>query len=154
MNAPGNTKYLLFGGTFILANKLQAVGDKVVDGLSTKQFFVLRQMMDMQTEPPPTITQIATEMDSSRQNITKMLESLERQGYVTILENEADHRSRSVRMTEAGLQAAVRTADNAKDFLELLFEGIPDEELRVAGEVLVRMVGNLEKMQRLPAAKA
>lgn len=147
MRPPENTKYLLFGGTFVLANKLQFVGDKLVDGLSTKQWFLLRNMMDMPSEPPPTITQIARAMDSTRQNITKMLEAMEREGLVALNDNESDHRSRNVLITAAGLTYAKQTAANAQGFLDSLYVGISSEELDVAGTVLKKMIENLQKMQ-------
>lgn len=146
MKPPKNTEYLLFGGTFVLANKLQFVGDKLVDGLSTKQWFLLRNMMDMPSEPAPTITQIANAMDSTRQNITKMLEVMEREGLVTLEKSETDQRSRSVRITETGLTYVKQTAQNAQGFLDLLYDGMSSEELETAGEVLVKMVQNLQKM--------
>lgn len=147
MKPPENTKYLLFGGTFVLANKLQFVGDKVVDGLSTKQWFLLRNMMDMPREPAPTITQIARAMDSTRQNIAKMLEVMKRQGYVVLTRDETDHRNRCVRITASGLTCAEQTASNAKEFLERLYEGISSEERETAGCVMKKMVENLQRMQ-------
>lgn len=147
MKPPKNTKYLLFGGTFVLANKLQFVGDKLVDGLSTKQWFLLRNMMDMPSNPPPTITQVANAMDSTRQNITKMLEVMEREGLITLAENGADRRSRIVRITEEGFAYAEQTAQNAQGFLDRLYEGISSEERDTAGEVMKKMVQNLQKLQ-------
>ncbi len=114
MKIPDRTDYLIFGGIFLLANKLQFVGDKMVEGLSTKQWFLLRTIMDLPCDPPPTISQIARDMDSTRQNITKMLEKMEREGIVTIEENESDHRSRRIRITESGLRQARQAAENAQ----------------------------------------
>ena len=146
MKPPKNTEYLLFGGTFVLANKLQFVGDKLVDGLSTKQWFLLRNMMDMPSEPAPTITQIANAMDSTRQNIAKMLEVMEREGLVTLEKSESDQRRRSVRITETGITYVNQTAQKGQGFLDRLYRGISSEELDTAGEVLIKMVQNLEKM--------
>ncbi len=150
MNAPENSKYLLFGGTFVLANKLQFVGDMFVEGLSTKQWFLLRNLIDMPDDPPLTITQIALAMDSTRQNITKMLEAMEREGLVTLEDSVSDRRSRSVRITESGLDCAKQTALNAQNFLDRLYGGITQAELDTAGEVLKKMVKNLQSMQEEP----
>lgn len=147
MRPPDNPQHLLFGGTFVLANKLQFVGDKLVEGLSTKQWFLLRNLMDMPIEPPPTITQVSQTMDSTRQNIAKMLEPMEREGFVTIENSPTDHRSRSIRITAKGLEYARQTAENGRHFLERLFEGIGSEECDAAGKVFVKMIQNLEKMQ-------
>lgn len=147
MKPPDDPRQLLFGGTFVLANKLQVVGDKLVEGLSTKQWFLLRNLVDLPKDPPPTINQIAQEMDSTRQNIAKMLELLEREGFVVIEKNAADLRSRSVRITESGLNQAKQTAENAQGFLDRLFRDIESEESEVASRVLLKMVRNLQEIQ-------
>ncbi len=147
MKPPGRNDYLLFGGTFVLANKMQYVADKMVSGLSTKQWFLLRTIKDMPTDPLPTITQIAADMDTTRQNAAKMLEKLEREGLITVEESETDRRSRRVRITEAGYSHTGQVAANAQEFLKRLFEGMTHEELDTAGNVLTKMIMNLTKMQ-------
>ncbi len=147
MNIPERSDYLLFGGVFALANKLQAVGDKMVEGLSTKQWFLTRTIMDMPSEPPPTITQIAREMDTTRQNVTKMLEKMEKGSLITLGGNETDRRSRNVRITELGLSRALEVAKNSQDFLKMVFQGIDPTELDTAGRVVIAMMKNLIEMQ-------
>ena len=147
MKPPKNTKHLLFGGTFMLANKLQFVGEKMVDGLSLKQWFLLLNILDLPSEPPPTINQIARAMDSTRQNIAKMLEIMEREGLVTLEQNKSDRRSRNVRVTAFGLTRMKQTTDNAQEFLYRLYDGITSEECDAAAMVMKKMVYNLQKMQ-------
>lgn len=119
----------------------------MVDGLSTKQWFLIRTIMDMPADPPPTIIQIARDMDSTRQNISKMLEKMERDGFVAIEEDEYDRRSRRVRITESGLQHARQVAEDAQGFLSRLFEGISQDEIDTGGQVVIKMVQNLIHMQ-------
>ncbi len=147
MKIPERADYLLFGGVFVLANKLQLVGDKMVEGLSTKQWFLTRTLLDMPCKPPPTVMQIVREMDSTRQNVTKMLEKMERDGLVSFEENESDRRSRRVRVTELGRRHARQVAENAQAFLKRLFEGAEQNELDAAGRVVLKMLQNLETMQ-------
>lgn len=147
MKQPNNTKYLLFGGTFVLANKLQYVGDSLVEGLSTKQWFLLRNIMDLPSDPPPTISQIATGMDTSRQNVTQMLEIMEREGLVRIEKSLSDRRSRCVCITEEGMLSTRQTTENAQSFLYELFDGISETERKEAGKVLTKMIQNLENMK-------
>ncbi len=147
MKPPENTEYLLFGGTFVLANKLQFMGDKLVEGIPTKQWFLLRNMIDMPQNPPPAINQIAAAMDSTRQNISKMLEVMEREGYVTLEKSQSDKRSQCVRITEKGFACAQKKAEDAQNFLNDLYKGISKEEQIAAGKVLVKMVENLQAME-------
>ena len=116
-------------------------------GLSTKQWFLMRNIIDLPQNPPPTITQVARVMDSTRQNIAKMLSTLEREGLVTIESSNLDQRSRSVRITESGLLSIQQTTENGQIFLNRLYDGIDEKELDTAGRVLDQMVKNLLKIE-------
>lgn len=147
MKVPDNNQHVLFGGSFILANKLQCVADKTVEGLSTKQWFLLRTLYDMPADPTPTITSLAKETDTSRQNVTKMLEVLQRQNCVIIGDSQYDRRSRTVELTEHGRHMLGGMADQAQGFFENLFSGISGKDCAVAAKVTVKMIENLARMQ-------
>ncbi|BCJ96547.1 MarR family transcriptional regulator [Anaerocolumna cellulosilytica] len=147
MKIPENKQYVLFGGAFVLANKLQLVADKKTHGLSTKQWFLLRNLSDLPADPPPTITMLAKETDTSRQNVSKMLEVLQRQGYVALQNNAEDHRSQSVVLTESGAQVLRQVAQEAVPFFTKLFSGISEEECAVSADVVIKLIDNLCKMQ-------
>lgn len=147
MKIPDNKQYVMFGGAFVLANKLQLVADKKAHGLSTKQWFLLRNLSDLSADPPPTITMLARETDTSRQNVSKMLEVLQRQGYVALKDNAQDHRSQSVVLTETGAQMLRQVAQEAIPFFAELFSGISGEECAVSAGVMVKLIDNLYKMQ-------
>lgn len=147
MKIPKNNQYVLFGGTFVLANKLQAVADKKVSGLSVKQWFLLRNLQDMQKDPPPTITMLAGETDTSRQNTSKMLEVLKNRGYVELCEDSQDRRSQAVKITESGELILRRVASESSEFFKELFHGISEEECQAAAGVVIKLIANLSKMQ-------
>lgn len=147
MKVPDNHQHVLFGGSFVLANKLQCVADKTVEGLSSKQWFLLRTLHDMPRDPTPTITTLAKETDTSRQNVTKMLEVLQRQNCVLIGDSQYDRRSRTVELTEYGLHMLGGMANQAQGFFENLFSGISEQECAAAAKVTVKMIENLTKMQ-------
>lgn len=148
MKIPENKQYVLFGGAFLLANKLQAVADKQVHGLSTKQWFMLRNLSDLPLDPPPTITLLARETDTSRQNVRKMLEILQRQGYVVLTDSMQDHRSQTVFLTESGAQVLRQVAQEATPFFAELFSGLGAEECAVAADTVVKLIGKLNQMQQ------
>lgn len=147
MQIPENNQFVLFGGSFMLANKMQWVADRTVDGLSSKQCFLLRTLYDMPEEPVPTITSLAKETDTSRQNVAKMLEVLLRQGCVVLGDNPHDHRSRTVAITVLGLQMLERMTKQSQDFFTELFFDISEEDCAVAANVSLKMIENLYKMQ-------
>lgn len=147
MRIPANKQYILFGGAFVLANKLQVVADKTVHGLSTKQWFLLRNLSDLPVDPPPTITMLANQTDTSRQNVSKMLEVLQRQGYVELRDSAQDHRSQAVVLTEAGAQMLRQVAQEAAPFFAELFSGIKADECEIAAGVVVKLIEKLGQMQ-------
>lgn len=147
MKIPENRQFVLFGGAFVYANKLQAVADKRVEGLSTKQWFLLRNLQDLPSNPLPSITMLAKETDTSRQNVRKMLEVLERLGYVKLKENKEDRRSQLVEMTEQGCLVLKQVAAQAEPFFQEMFAGISREECAAAAEVIIKLINNLNKMQ-------
>lgn len=148
MKIPQNKKYIMFGGTFALANKLQVIADKRMTGLSTKQWFLLRNLSDFSSNAWPTMTELAKETDTSRQNVSKMLEVLKRQGYVELQNNVEDHRSQVVVLTESGCNILRQVAQEAQPFFDELFLDIPEEEYLVAAKVVIKMMANLNCMQK------
>lgn len=147
MKIPKNNQYVLFGGSFILANKLQWVADKKIDGISSKQWFLLRTLHDMPKDPMPTITSLAKESDTSRQNVTKMLEVLQRQGCVALSDNPSDSRSHTIKITQRGEQVLGSMAARSQDFFKDLFTDISEEDCSLAAQVLIKMTANLTRMQ-------
>lgn len=147
MKTPENKQYIMFGGAFVLANKLQLVADKTMLGLSTKQWFLLRNLQDLPADPPPTITTLAKETDTTRQNVSKMLEGLQRRGYVVLSSSERDHRSQSVVLTTLGAQTLREVAGKSAPFFAALFSGIGAEECAMSADVILKMIENLQKMQ-------
>jgi DNA-binding MarR family transcriptional regulator len=144
---PENNQSILFGGTFLLANKLQWVADRTVPGISSKQWFLLLTLSEMPAEPTPNMASLAHELDTSRQNVAKMLEALERQGHVALADNPADRRSRTVALTAQGRQTLGLMSGQSRDFFRRLFCGIGEEECAAAARVTVKMIENLLKMQ-------
>lgn len=147
MKIPENNQYILFGGVFILANKLQLVADKKAHGLSTKQWFLMRNLQDLSMEAPPTITMLAKETDTSRQNVSKMLLTLQKQGFVTLRGSETDRRSQTVEMTIKGKEVLALMSDESTSLFAELFNGISAEESEASAKVVIKLISNLMKMQ-------
>jgi len=148
MKVPENNRSVLFGGTYILANKLQWVADRTVPGISSKQWFLLRTLSEMPEEPAPAITRLARELDTTRQNAAKMLEVMRRQGYVVLGGNPGDRRSTTVKLTDEGRRILGVMSRQSQAFFEKLFAGISDGDCAAAAGVTVRMIENLLKMQQ------
>ncbi len=141
-----STKEYIFGSIFLLANKLQTLGDTVLEKITLKQWLLLIVIFNMKKKQP-SVTEIAESMGGTRQNVRKMLEVLSAKGYVTLCVNKRDKRNLSVALTEQTFLFFTQFEAKGAAFLEQLFAGIhPDlqENTRITVEALFN---NLEKMK-------
>lgn len=144
MRAPSD-KHFIHGSVFLLANRLQALGDRVTREMTSKQWFVLLAVAQLQGQPQ--ISQVAQEVGSSRQNTTKLLEQLAQKGYVRLVESPTDHRSRLVHLTKKAARRMAVISDEGGRFVQRLFVGIPDKEIAVTVQVLKQVFANIEAME-------
>ena len=145
MEAP-SPKHLIHGAIFLLANRLQMVGDQVMGDITSKQWFALLAVA--QWPGMPRVTDIAAEIGTSRQNAAKLLEQLAQKGYAAFLKNEEDHRSRRVCLTAKGKTRMPQISAEGERSLQRLFEGVQDADIATAGRVLLRLFENAGEMQR------
>lgn len=146
MNAPENPRHLLFGGTFILANKLQFAGDKSVTGLTTKQWFLLMNLRELSKVSVPSVNELASTMNTTRQNIAKMLDTMEKEGLVAISQSAQDKRVKEVVITKKGQRLAKQSEKDSQEFRNKLFVDITEDELATASQVTLKMIENLERI--------
>jgi DNA-binding MarR family transcriptional regulator len=141
-----NDKYFIHGGIFLLSNKMQAVGDRITGEITTKQWFLLLFIRGMD-EALPSITEIAKQMDSTRQNVTQMLRVLEKNGFVSLSVIPEDKRSVGVSLKEKAYEMLDEISKTGAHFIQRLFEGISESETACAAGVLRKLFENLEEME-------
>lgn len=81
------------GSLFLLTNRLQTVMDRDFEkkGLTTKQWFMMAVISKLFTSPPK-LSDIASSMGSSYQNVKQIALKLEKSGYVTLEKDPKDQR--------------------------------------------------------------
>ena len=72
----------IFSSIFILQNRIQTAGEKIQTEISMKQWLLLA--MTNYCKEPKTLTNVATLMGCSRQNVKKLSVALEKKGFVPI----------------------------------------------------------------------
>ncbi|SDM60258.1 DNA-binding transcriptional regulator, MarR family [Acetanaerobacterium elongatum] len=92
---------VLFGNLFLLANKLQAVSDKYLEGddITAKQWFLVAAINQF-SETPPTLSEVSELIGSSRQNVKQLALKLEKKGFLQIEKNKQDTRAYRLVLTE------------------------------------------------------
>lgn len=111
--------------------------------LTPEQYLLIDLLWD---EGPLTQQEIANQMQKDKNSITKLIDGLEKKGYVVRETNPKDRRKNRVIVTKAGeakKQEITRIAINAADNI---LGGIPNEELNTVVEVLNKLNKNMKKL--------
>ena len=93
-------KKLLFSGVFVQENRLHAILDRNLNGITTKQWLLL--VVSSSLPNPPDLTTLGKILGCSRQNIKKLALSLEKEGFIKLTPSLSDKRSLWVSILDKG----------------------------------------------------
>lgn len=127
-----------------LSNRIQAEGDKLSDELTLKQWFLL-VILYKGSIKNPTINEIASAMGVTRQSAKKMVSILEKGKYLLVDKSSSDSRALCISPTQKAYQFFENNKSLGYGLLNTIFEGIEEDELAVAVQVLHKMHGNLHE---------
>ncbi len=146
MNILDKQKYI-FGSIFLVANKLQVLGDQYFaeSDMTMKQWLLTVMIVQFHDEPP-TLSQVAELMGSSRQNVKQIALKLEKKGFLNIDKDEEDARILRLRLTEKSYSFWNNRVDRDEEFLQELFKGITEEEIQSMHNGLEKLFRKVEKM--------
>lgn len=135
----------IFGSLFVLANKMQAIGDKYLEEITAKQWLLLVTVSQFE-ENPPTLGQVATFMGTSHQNAKQIALKLENKGFINIEKDLRD--SRALRLSITSACKAYFKEREGKDtlFLEELFKSLNHEEVHGLSIGLYKLMEQIGKI--------
>ena len=132
----------LFGLFFAFMNRLQAAGDSFYEEITCKQWFLLA-CMNLYSKEAPTANELAETMGCSRQNVKEILNALVKKEILVLKQDENDKRKQRIYLTQKQNKLAKRYQKKEMEFVQLLYKGISDEEVRKVFQILSRMEKNL-----------
>lgn len=140
-------KKFIFGTLFILANKLQTIGDQYlgVDDMTTRQWF-LTVMIDQYGDYAPTLTEVAALMSSSHQNVKQLALKLEKKGFVSIEKDAKDGRILRLHITPKCKAFWENRENKDNQFLGTMFQDIGNDELDVLYDAFNKMIERVFKI--------
>jgi len=118
----------VFGSILLLANKMQIWGDKILEDLTLKQWFLLMLISKMK-KINPTINEVSEFTGTSRQNVKKLLEQLEEKKYLKIKKSKTDARALNVSLLKKTYDYFNENEKKCKIAVNDLFSDITDDEL-------------------------
>ncbi|MNO44902.1 transcriptional repressor MprA [compost metagenome] len=145
MKHSGREEYI-FGNMFVLANRLQVLGDKVDPNITIKQWLFIAIISKCE-DRWPTISEISTMIGNSRQNVKKMAVILEKQGFVKLMKDCMDARIIRVSLTKKCRDYFEKREEIENLFMDKLFNGFDEELLKGLYNGLVKLSGNIVEME-------
>lgn len=140
-------QFALLGLLFAFMNRLQAAGDSFYEEITVKQFFLLA-CMNLFTDEAPTANQMAETMGCSRQNVKEILNALTKKGIVVLRQDEKDKRKQRIFLTEKQKQLAAKYQQKEMEFMQLLYKGVSDEEIRSVYTIISKMENNIKEVNK------
>ncbi|KUO76955.1 MAG: transcriptional regulator [Clostridia bacterium BRH_c25] len=149
MDAIDKQKYI-FGSIFLLANRLQVVGDQYLgrDDITTKQWF-LNVMISQFGDNPPTLSEVAELMGNSRQNVKQLALKLVEKGFLTIEKDGHDARALRLVLTDKSRRFWGKRQKQDDEYLEDLFRSFSLEEIDVMCKGFGKLFEKIKKLEKL-----
>jgi len=143
-------KAQIFGPFFTLSTRLQFAGDGLDTLMTLKQWLLIAVLVKSEEEAL-SVSELAHRMGSSRQNVKKMAQLLEKQGFLAIEKREDDMRYLQLSVTPACLAHCKSREPKEEMFIETLFSGFSPEELLQLSQSFAKLSGNIASLEELYA---
>ena len=135
----------IYGAVFLLANRMQTLGDRIDSAISTKQWFVLAAVSKFK-DAPPNIGDIADLLGTSRQNIKKIANILERKGYLQLKKDPSDLRNVLLFLTDSCYDYFKSREKQENEYMERIFSDINDETQAALCRGMIKLIENIDNI--------
>ncbi|MDC7229627.1 MAG: MarR family transcriptional regulator [Sphaerochaetaceae bacterium] len=136
----------VFGSLFLVANRLQVLGDSIDEQVSTKQWLLLAVLFSCENQKC-SLTELSKKTGSSRQNVKKMAAILEKRGFLELTRSELDKRTVEVAPTQACLSHLKTRQGDERAFVDTFFADFDTEMLAVVHRSITQWMKNLGRME-------
>jgi DNA-binding MarR family transcriptional regulator len=130
---------------FCVANKIQSSCDEKLGSISSRQLMAMIAVAHLSSEDA-TLKSIAIMLGTSKQNTSKLLNSLKKKDCIEILSNSKDKRSINVRLTQKGIRLMNESAEKNIYAMANIFKELNKEHL----ETLLSLLQKLARFDGLP----
>ena len=138
MNRTENEEYII-GCVSLLSNKITQFGDSILPDITFRQWFLLMMISKMEQQEK-NINNIAEFVGTTRQNVKKMLNTLENKGYVLIKKSSNDARALNVELTEKAYQYFSENDEPTACETSKLFSAFSAEEIGNLAHILKKLL--------------
>ncbi len=136
----------IFGTIFLLANKLQTIGDKyLAEGdITVRQWFLTIMIIQFKGKAP-TLGEVAELMGTSHQNVKQLAIKLKEKGFLSFEKDEKDGRALRLKLTEKCLEFWKEREEKDNGFIVELFKELGEEEIVAMCSGFNKLLEKIEK---------
>ncbi len=125
-----------------LANTLQTVMDMGMSDITSRQWLPL--MILGRCEEAPNLNQLAEKCGITRQSAKQLVDKLVEKDLVRLEKDENDRRNSLVVITKKGRNWGMRNLDRNAMFVQELYSGISEKDIRTFAKVQQKLLAKLE----------
>lgn len=137
----------IFGSIFVLANRLQVLGDKFDENLTIKQWLLLVGILKNKSDTP-TISEVASFIGNSRQNVKKMALILEKKEFLKLQKDSSDARILRISLTRKCQDYFKQREDGELEFFEKLYNGFDTNLIKCLDSGISKLEENIIEMEK------
>ena len=135
----------VFAYLFVIANKLQVIGDRLLDGFTMKQWLLTAAVAHCGAIPPK-LSEVAELMGSSHQNVKQIALKLEEKGFLRLARDPRDSRALRLILTEkSNLYWENRQTEDER-FLRELFAGFSPAEINALSDGIDKLHQKVQEL--------
>ncbi|MDR0948396.1 MAG: MarR family transcriptional regulator [Lachnospiraceae bacterium] len=134
----------IFSSIFVLQNRMQTAGDKILAQISMKQWLLIA--MTESCPEPRNLTNIGNLMGCSRQNVKKLALSLEKKEFVRIL--SGSNHSICIELTEKVTEYAKEIGLQQMQVLKLLFADFNEKEIQQLFKLYAKFFAGVDRVEK------
>jgi DNA-binding MarR family transcriptional regulator len=128
----------IFATIFSLNNKILRLGAAVSPDMTLRQFMFILAIEHIPAEQC-TYNRIAGKLETSKQNVKQIADSLSKKDMIRVGQSALDKRSVTIQLTDKGLTTALNYAKKSQSLIAMATEKMSGEELTQLWELLKRL---------------
>ncbi len=137
-----NFGYLIGRSHFLLVSLLNRNFHQAGLDLTKDQFLVLKLLWSVKEAVNQQF--ISEQIGKDKYNITKLIDGLEKRGFVKRVADQKDRRMKYIHLTDEGWKIQPTVESVVEASFETLLSGIHDADLEVTAKVLTAFIDNLK----------
>ncbi|MDO5559585.1 MAG: MarR family transcriptional regulator [Oscillospiraceae bacterium] len=138
-------RLIAYMNIFVCANRLQAVMDSGLEGITSRQWVTI--MMIDAFNSPPTLKQLSDISGVTHQSMRQIVDRLIEKGYLEITHDKTDKRAIRLMKTQAAEHIYTKDPGESEDFVYKLFSCLDDNEAEVFCTALEKLCVRLKEIK-------